>query len=89
MAGKKTSKKTGTKANEENKPSFESAMSELEALVTTMESEDLSLEDSLKFFERGIALTRECQTALQKAEQTVKMLIEKNGKAELVDFADD
>jgi len=61
-------------------------MVELELLVERMENGEQSLEDSLKDFERGIALTRSCQTSLQETEQKIQQLIEKNGKDELVDF---
>ncbi|MEZ5450834.1 MAG: exodeoxyribonuclease VII small subunit [Thiolinea sp.] len=50
-------------------PDFETAMQELEALVQRMESGELSLEDSLREFERGVQLTRICQDALKSAEQ--------------------
>ncbi len=63
--------------------SFEAALKELETLVAGMESGDLSLDDSLKAFERGIALTRHCQTALQAAELKVQQLTE---EGTLVDF---
>ena len=53
---------------------FEQALAELEQLVETMERGDLSLQESLKSFERGIALTRHCQELLQAAEQKVAML---------------
>ncbi|OQX12948.1 MAG: exodeoxyribonuclease VII small subunit [Thiothrix lacustris] len=53
---------------------FESAMLALETLVQRMESGELSLEDSLKEFERGVLLTRQCQEALKAAEQRVKLL---------------
>ncbi len=61
-------------------------MVELESLVERMEHGEQSLEDSLKDFERGIALTRSCQKSLQETEQKIQQLIEKNGKDELVDF---
>jgi len=61
-------------------PNFEKALSELESLVEDMEQGDLSLEDSLKRFEKGIALSSECQQALQNAELKVKQLVEENGK---------
>lgn len=54
--------------------SFEAALAELESLVERMEGGELSLEESLKSFEQGIALTRSCQQALAKAEQKVEML---------------
>lgn len=56
------------------KTHFENALTELEAIVEAMEEGDLSLEDALKSFEQGIKLTRECQKALQLAEQKVTQL---------------
>lgn len=79
MAAKKKSKSTD----------FESTIAELENLVDEMEHGDISLEDSLKKFERGIELTRSCQKALQEAEQKVKMLVEKNSGDKLVDVETD
>ena len=67
---------------------FEQALNQLENLVEAMESGDLSLEDSLKAFEQGIKLSRECQTALSTAEQKVQLLMEENGKLKAVDFDD-
>ena len=65
---------------------LEKALTELEKLVEEMEQGNLSLEESLKRFERGIALTSDCQEALQKAELKVQELIEKNGKLLVKDF---
>ncbi|MDH5484241.1 MAG: exodeoxyribonuclease VII small subunit [Gammaproteobacteria bacterium] len=59
---------------------FEKSLSELEELVDDMEQGDLSLEEALKHFEKGIALTASCQQALQSAEQKVEKLVEKNGE---------
>lgn len=53
---------------------FEQALKGLEDLVERMETGELSLEDSLKAFERGIELTRHCQKALKTAEQKVEIL---------------
>jgi exodeoxyribonuclease VII small subunit len=61
-------------------PNFEKALSELETLVDDMEQGNLSLEESLKHFEKGIALSTECQQALQNAELKIRELVEKNGK---------
>ena len=85
---KKGSKKTASKKSSKKTESldFEASMNELELLVERMEEGDQSLEDSLKDFERGIALTRRCQKSLQEAEQKIQQLIEKNGQDELVDF---
>ncbi|MFA7552609.1 MAG: exodeoxyribonuclease VII small subunit [Spongiibacteraceae bacterium] len=67
---------------------FEEALDQLEELVEDMENGDLSLEQSLKAFEQGIKLTRECQSALTLAEQKVQILIEENGKLKTVEFDD-
>lgn len=68
---------------------FEPALAELETLVGTLEGGQLSLEDSLAAFERGIALTRQCQQALASAEQRVEMLVEQNGTSQAVPFQQD
>lgn len=64
---------------------FENALDELENLVTAMEEGELSLEESLAAFEKGIKLTRECQSALQKAEQKVQVLLNEDGDTEDLD----
>jgi exodeoxyribonuclease VII small subunit len=61
---------------------FEKALENLEEIVSSMESGELTLEDSLKAFETGIKLTRECQTALKDAEQKVRVLLNENGETE-------
>ena len=53
---------------------FESAMAELETIVAKMERGDMSLEDSLAAYQRGVALTRLCQERLANAEQRVQVL---------------
>ncbi len=69
---------------------FESALDQLEKLVSSMEEGDLSLEESLQAFEKGVKLTRDCQSALQQAEQKVQILLDDNGNTEPLDFdADD
>lgn len=68
---------------------FERALQELEQLVEQMEEGELSLEESLKQFERGIALTRSCQQALQAAEQKVQILLTEDGQRTLAPFAGD
>ena len=65
-------KKTAT--SKEDDVNFEAAMLDLEQLVSQMENGDLSLDDSLKAFERGVLLTRHCQKSLAEAELKVKML---------------
>ncbi len=65
---------------------FEKALTDLESLVEAMEQGDLSLEESLRRFEKGISLTTECQQALQKAELKVQELVDKNGELLEKDF---
>ena len=57
---------------------FEAALAELESLVAQMETGEMTLEASLQAFERGVKLTRHCQTALKNAELKVKVLTEEN-----------
>lgn len=59
---------------------FEKALEQLEGIVEDLESGDLSLENSLKSFEKGIKLARQCQEQLSKAELQVQKLIEENGE---------
>ncbi len=67
---------------------LESALAELEALVKTMEAGDLSLDESMKNFERGVELTRFCQAALKDAEQKVDILMQdSSGEKSLEDFS--
>ncbi|MCU7814792.1 MAG: exodeoxyribonuclease VII small subunit [Candidatus Thiodiazotropha sp. (ex Lucinoma kastoroae)] len=70
-------------------PAFEEAMNELESLVESLEQGDQPLEESLKSFERGVALTRICQTSLQEAEQKVRILNGDAQASDLVPFSDD
>ena len=72
-----------------NAINFEKTFTELEELVKKMEGGDLSLEESLKYFERGMLLTKNCQQALNKAEQKVRILLEKNNKNNLESFGSD
>ena len=55
-------------------PDFEAALAELESIVQKLEQGELSLEESLKQFERGVVLTRSCQKALRQAEQKIRVL---------------
>jgi exodeoxyribonuclease VII small subunit len=64
-----------TKKNPEN---FEHAFSELEQIVTQMESGQMSLESSLAAYQRGNALLEFCQKSLANVEQQVQILNERN-----------
>ncbi len=68
---------------------FEQSLQQLEALVTNMEKGEMSLEESLKAFEAGIKLTRECQARLSEAEQKVQILLEEQGQRVAQPFPDD
>ncbi len=67
-------------------PDFEAALAELEALVEQLERGELSLEHSLRDFERGVQLARSCQLALKGAELKVQQLVEQNGQLRLEGF---
>ena len=67
-------------------PGFEQSLKELEILVEKMEQGELSLEESLDHFERGVKLSRACQQALKEAEQKVEILMQKNGQDEIKAF---
>lgn len=80
----------GSNPQSDAKPlDFEAAMRDLEEIVERLEHGDLPLEESLKAFERGILLTRNCQSALKDAEQKVEILLKKAGEARVEDFEPD
>ncbi|MGH8129772.1 MAG: exodeoxyribonuclease VII small subunit [Steroidobacteraceae bacterium] len=65
-------------------PDFEAALAELEEIVHRLEQGELSLEESLRQFERGVVLTRGCQKALRQAEQKIRVL-GRTGDGEVVE----
>lgn len=67
---------------------FERSLDELEGLVAKLEKGDLSLDDSLQAFERGIALYRSCHSALETAELRVKQLLDPNDPYSATAFGD-
>ncbi|MBB6541803.1 exodeoxyribonuclease VII small subunit [Thalassotalea piscium] len=66
--------------------SFEESLKELELIVQKLEAGELSLEDSMNFFERGLNLSQLSQEKLQDAEQKIQMLMTANGQQTLTDF---
>nr|WP_283106232.1 exodeoxyribonuclease VII small subunit [Shewanella saliphila] len=68
--------------------SFEQSLSELETIVAHLEQGEVSLDDALKQFERGINLVRQSQTKLEQAQQKVSILLNEND-AELAPFTVD
>ena len=75
------------KTDKDTKPvDLEAAMRDLEAIVERLERGDQPLEESLAAFERGVQLTRACQTALKEAEQKVEILLKKAGEPAIESF---
>ncbi len=70
-------------------PDFERSLTELETLVERLEGGELPLEESLKAFERGVALTRECQVALEAAQARVDILLKRDGEVLARPFDDE
>ena len=68
---------------------LEKSLAELEALVERLEEGELTLEEALKEFEKGVKLTRECQTALSEAQQKVEILLEKTANGSPTAFEED
>jgi exodeoxyribonuclease VII small subunit len=77
------------KAPKQQPPDFEAAMQDLEELVERLEQGELPLEESLAAFERGVMLTRACQTALKEAEQKVDILLKRAGEPAVENFTPD
>jgi len=70
-------------------PDFEKTLAELEKLVERLEQGDLSLDESLSGFKQGIELTRQCQSVLDNAEQTVQQLLDNQDEDSLEPFDPD
>ncbi|MEO8671089.1 MAG: exodeoxyribonuclease VII small subunit [Tahibacter sp.] len=68
---------------------FEQSLDELEQLVARMEQGELSLDDSLKSFERGVTLYRNCQGALEQAELRVRLLQDPQDPNSAIPFTSD
>lgn len=66
---------------------FEKSLDELEQLVEKMEHGEMSLEESLAAYERGVGLYRRCQTALEEAELRVRLLSDPQNPASAEPFA--
>ena len=68
---------------------LEKSLEQLETLVEKMEDGETSLDESLKLFEKGVTLVKQCQTTLTKAEQKVQKLTKENEEYLLTDFEKD
>ena len=71
-----------------NKFDFNKGLAELEVIINKMESGELSLEDSLKYFEKGVKLHRKCHSALTDADQPVNYLSEEDNYSKEQPFED-
>ena len=70
------------------KASFENNLKELENIVKTLESSDVSLDEMLELFEKGIKLTKSCTNQLETAEQKITVLMKnKDGEMTEENFA--
>ncbi len=65
------------KPEPQKKPDFERSLARLEEVVRKLESPQLSLDEAMKLFEEGVALSRECQKQLEEAEGKVEILLKK------------
>jgi len=73
----------------DNISTLEQDLGELEKIVTQMEAGELSLDDSLKLFERGVALSNACRQRLDAAEAKIEILLNKNGTVTPEPFSPD
>ncbi|KMK52002.1 exodeoxyribonuclease VII small subunit [[Actinobacillus] muris] len=67
-------------------PDFETTLKELEEIVGRLEAGDLPLEDALNEFETAIKLVQQGQERLQKAEQRIQILLNKDDNSPLADY---
>ena len=72
-------------AKKSKTPDFEKSLQALEKILAEMESGKLSLDQSLKAFERGVKLSAECRQALEEAEQRVSLITERGKESEFTD----
>ena len=70
-------------SKEDKQIDFEASLKELETIVSKLEDENISLEDSVQSFEEGVNLVKECQKQLQKAELKIKMLLDDGTSTEI------
>lgn len=66
--------------------SFEESLQELEGIVSQLEQGEISLEDSMSLFERGLKLSQQSQVKLQGADQKIQILMNEHGEQKLSNF---
>ena len=69
-----------------NKDNFEESMKKLEVIVTELENGNLNLDESVKRFEEGMKIAKQCNTILENAEKKITILLEKDGELKEEDF---
>jgi exodeoxyribonuclease VII small subunit len=78
-----------SKKDQAEQPDFEASLQQLEKIVEQLESGDLSLADSLKHFEQGVSLSKQCHAMLDQARQSVELLTNPEDENSAVEFSDD
>ena len=68
---------------EDKKVDFESSLKELELIVERLEDDNINLEDSVKSFEEGVSLVKQCQKKLQDAELKIKKLLDDGSSSQI------
>ena len=69
-----------------NKDNFEESMKKLETIVTELENGNLNLDESVKKFEEGMKIAKQCNTILEDAEKKITILLEKDGELKEEEF---
>lgn len=69
-----------------SKDNFEESMKKLEGIVTELENGNLNLDESVKRFEEGMKIAKQCNTILENAEKKITILLEKDGELKEEDF---
>ena len=69
-----------------SKENFEESMKSLENIVTELENGNLNLDESVKKFEEGMKIAKQCNTILKEAEKKITILLEKDGELKEENF---
>lgn len=69
-----------------SKDNFEELMKKLEGIVTELENGNLNLDESVKRFEEGMKIAKQCNTILENAEKKITILLEKDGELKEENF---
>ena len=69
-----------------SKENFEESMKTLEGIVSELENGNLNLDESVKNFEEGMKIAKQCNTILENAEKKITILLEKDGELKEEEF---